>query len=188
VEYWLERTQEGIRAYGSAQERPRMRAALVDYPTFLLPIGWGDALFNPERPPAIPMYGMRLAGMRGDADSLREDFASIDRMLSVTAPWSFPPEFSVLANRLRLIQGDTASAIRILDLQLKALPALHRDFLAELPPAGALVRLMLLRMEIAEQQGDLTTARRWARAATTLWAEAEPGMQPFLTDARRLAQ
>jgi hypothetical protein len=47
---------------------------------------------------------------------------------------------------------------------------------------------MLLRMEIAEGRGDLTTARRWAQAATTLWREAEPGVQPLLVEARRLAQ
>jgi hypothetical protein len=188
VEQWLTATQRGIRAYGAPPERARMRAAIVDQATFHLPPGWGDAYFRPELPPAIPMYQLRLSAIRGENDSVQARLKSVDDMLDHGTPWLLPPEFSIYANSVRAIRGDTAGAIRVLDLQLNALPALSKDVITYLPSAGALVRLMLLRMEIAEGRGDLTTARRWAQAATTLWREAEPGVQPLLVEARRLAQ
>lgn len=188
VDFWHAKTQAEIRAYAQPSDRKKLRDALIDLPTLVLPAGWGDAYFQPNLPPAIPMISFRLAVMRRQRDSIQARFRRTDQGIDISAPWMFPPEFSVYVNRVRVMEGDTAGAVRVLDRQLNGLRLLHRDFLAEMPPAGTLVRLMLLRMEIAESLGDLSTARRWARAAVALWAEAEPGVQPLLADARRLAQ
>jgi serine/threonine protein kinase/tetratricopeptide (TPR) repeat protein len=195
VDYWFTRTQREIRSYGEPGVRKKMREALIDLATLHLPMGWGDAYFQPNLPPAIPAMAFRLAALedqkdsalQAQKDSVRAWFRLVDRGID-DAPWMFPPEFSVLTNTIRVREGDTAGAINTLDHQLNSLRMLHNDFLAEMPPAGTLVRLMLLRMEIAEAHGDLATAKRWAGPAATLWAEAEPGLQPLLADARRLAQ
>jgi tetratricopeptide (TPR) repeat protein len=188
VDYWYGKTQAEIRAYGAPPERKKMRDALIDLPTLMLPAGWGDTYFQPNLPAAIPLIAFRYAAIRGIKDSIQARFKRTDAGMDINAPWAHPPEFSLYINSIRLREGDTAGAIRVMDQQLNSLRLLHAHFLEEMPPAGTLVRLMLLRMDVASAQGDAATARRWARAAMTLWAEAEPGVQPLLANARRLAQ
>lgn len=53
--------------------------------------------------------------------------------------------------------------------------------------AAALVRAMALRAELAERAGDFPTARRWARAVTILWADADPFLQPTVRQMERIA-
>ncbi|MFP5356699.1 MAG: hypothetical protein ACLGIK_16430, partial [Gemmatimonadota bacterium] len=60
-----------------------------------------------------------------------------------------------------------------LDPPLSALPRLSLG-LADVAPAVALVRAMALRAELAAEMGDRATARRWARAITILWRDADP--------------
>jgi hypothetical protein len=88
---------------------------------------------------------------------------------------------------LLLLQlGDTAAATRLLDQSLEALPTLGTYLLEYVPQAGALVRAMALRAELAGRAGEGPTAARWARAVVTLWADADPALQPVLQRMRPL--
>jgi hypothetical protein len=46
---------------------------------------------------------------------------------------------------------------------------------------------MTLRADLAAAKNDLPTARRWARAVATLWAGADPPLQPVVLRMRRIA-
>src|SRR2546428_7801191 len=59
-----------------------------------------------------------------------------------------PPLFRSLA------VGDTATAVRTLDAPLDSLVALHTATLRFLPIAGALVRMMALRANLAVARGE----------------------------------
>ncbi|HWA16070.1 MAG TPA: hypothetical protein VG817_06550, partial [Gemmatimonadales bacterium] len=121
VAYYHTRTLAEIGAYAPPAERKKLRDALVDLSTLMLPAGWGDAYFQPNLPPVISMIGFRLAAIRGDEDTLRARFRRTDERLDISAPWLFPPEFSLYMNTVRVQLGDTAGAIRVLDQQLNAL-------------------------------------------------------------------
>jgi hypothetical protein len=76
--------------------------------------------------------------------------------------------------------GDTSAAIAHLDQPLAALPTLG-IYLLEFPSHSAgLVRAMGLRAELAAAAGDRATAARWGRAVATLWAHADPELQPYV--------
>jgi tetratricopeptide (TPR) repeat protein len=83
--------------------------------------------------------------------------------------------------------GDTAAARVLLDLSLQALPTLGTYLLEQPEQVGCAVRAMALRAELASRAGDDATAVRWARAVTTLWAKADPPLEPSLQRMRALA-
>ncbi len=181
--------QEQIRIYGHPAERSKLRSVLVDHATVLLPSGWGDRLFTPEPEPYVWRLAFRNEVKRQDTTAVRTMLKGLEpESDGAASPWRPTPEWSLYRSDVELQLGDTAAVVRRLDLMLNATAAMNSYFLEEISQAGAIVPLMLLRVDLAERMGDLTTARRWARAATTLWAHAEPGLQPMLANARRLAQ
>jgi hypothetical protein len=74
---------------------------------------------------------------------------------------------------------DTAAAIAALDLSLHGLPTLGTYLLEQPEQIGCAIRAMALRAELAARSGDRPTAARWARAVATLWANADPPLQPL---------
>jgi tetratricopeptide (TPR) repeat protein len=82
---------------------------------------------------------------------------------------------------------DTAAAVALLDLSLQALPTLGTYLLEQPEQVGCALRAMALRAELASRAGDDATATRWARAVTTLWANADPPLEPLLRQMRALA-
>lgn len=83
--------------------------------------------------------------------------------------------------------GDLERAAGWLDPTLRALPHVAPHVLATPERAGSLVRAAVLRARIAEQLGDEAEAQRWAAAVVTLWSDAEPFLQPIVSEMRRLA-
>jgi hypothetical protein len=84
--------------------------------------------------------------------------------------------------------GDTAHAIAWLDPALQAIQGRSPEVFFDLARAGVLVRVMALRAELAEQIGDLPTAKRWAAAVYALWLRADPFLQPAVDRMRRLME
>jgi hypothetical protein len=81
--------------------------------------------------------------------------------------------------------GDTTLAIARLDGLLSALPRV-RSIITEVPPqAGAVVRAMTLRAQIALTRGDRATAERWTAAASILWGDADPDLRAPVDRLRR---
>ena len=82
---------------------------------------------------------------------------------------------------------DSVGAAAHLDLSLGALATQSAVLLNELPQAAGLVRAIALRADLAASANDLATARRWATAVVTLWANAEPPLHPIVARMRALA-
>lgn len=187
VEAWHEVVQRQIRSFGQPTERSKLRSALVDHATILLPRGWGDALFNPEKEPYLFQADVRLKAKNNDTAAVRQMLTDLDEVSAGKAsPWRPAPEATLFKSEVLLSMGDTAAVVRNLDLMFNATEGMNVYFVEELAQAGAIVRLMLLRVELADRMGDLPVARRWANAMTTLWANAEPGLQPMLATSKRI--
>ncbi len=88
---------------------------------------------------------------------------------------------------LRSAMGDTAGAERQLDRALGALPSLSAVSLRDATSAGAAVRAMALRAELANARGETQSRTRWARAVADLWATADSPLQPTVTRMKELA-
>lgn len=88
---------------------------------------------------------------------------------------------------LRSAMGDSAGAIRQLDLALGALPTLSAVPLKEPGAAAAVGRAMILRTDLALAQRDTATARQWASAMVKLWGNADRELQPTVARMRGIA-
>ena len=69
-------------------------------------------------------------------------------------------------------------ALAWIDPTLNSLSATAPGVLADFTRAGALIRTMILRAELARALGDQATAAGWARAVALLWAGADEFLQP----------
>jgi tetratricopeptide (TPR) repeat protein len=83
--------------------------------------------------------------------------------------------------------GDSAGAAALLDHGLGAIPSYGQYVLDNVPNPAALVRMMILRADLASRARDARTARQWASAAAALWAGADPELQPEVSRMRALA-
>ena len=83
--------------------------------------------------------------------------------------------------------GDSASAIRHLDLTLTALPTLTPYIVYEPGMAAAVGRAMVFRADLASRTKDPGTAALWAGRVLTLWARSDPSLAPTLARMRVLA-
>jgi hypothetical protein len=81
--------------------------------------------------------------------------------------------------------GDTA--IARLDPTLNALQFTASNDLSFTYRTGPLVRAMALRAHLAAIKGDTLAARLWGSAVLTLWANADPFLDPVIRAMRRLA-
>lgn len=84
--------------------------------------------------------------------------------------------------------GDRAGAAAWLDPTLDSLSLVAPRRLSDPVRAGALVRAMALRADVAAAVGDGRTARRWARAVATLCSDETPFLAPVLHRMRLLAR
>jgi hypothetical protein len=170
--------------------RPRARSALLDVPAELVFQDMGPRPAHRSTPPGPPWeLAAQWALARGDTEWVRSklDVALRASGGAPTEPEK-PPDGVYLEARLRLALGDTATAERALDAPLDNLPALHTELFRYLPLAGALVRMMALRAELAASRGQPATARRWARSVVALWSGAEPALQPTVGRMKRILE
>jgi hypothetical protein len=84
--------------------------------------------------------------------------------------------------------GKPREAIDWLDPTLGTLSASAPQAFVDPARAGALVRAMVLRADLAERVGDRAGAARWARIVTVLWANADSFLQPSVQRMDRLAR
>ncbi len=184
----LDTVQQQIRSFGLPAERSTLRSALVDHATLLLDRPWEEPLFQPEAEPDTWTIKWIRAERANDTATMHAIDRRSDRFIQNNSPWTAAPELVLQGMSWDLSQGDTLGTTRWLDRMLLATQGMGNYFTNQVSQAGALVKMMLLRMDLAEAAGDLPTARRWARSALALWSGAEPGVQPLLADARRLAK
>ncbi|MCR4342067.1 MAG: hypothetical protein NUW01_19495, partial [Gemmatimonadaceae bacterium] len=89
---------------------------------------------------------------------------------------------------LRLHLGDTATAVRILDMTLDAIPTISPSSFDHPLEWAMLVRAMVMRADLAASSGDANTAAKWARAVVELWRNADAPLKPTLARMERLSQ
>jgi hypothetical protein len=159
--------------------RASARSALLDLPAELV---FSDMGLRPAHrttaPGPDPTMAIQWALAHGDTAFVR---ANLDTL-------GGSHDYAYLTARLAVAVGDTATAQHELDVTLDNLPGLYSALLDYVPLAGSLVRMMVLRAEIAAVGADAGTARRWAGAALALWSGAEPGLQPVVTRMREVAR
>jgi hypothetical protein len=162
------------------------RALLARPLSLLVPCTAGRSILEVSAPPD------RLSRMqRAFALGRRTEFAalsdSIAERIKNRRPGDLSPDFVYLQSWLRAASGDTVLAITELDRTLGALPVLNGSALREAGSAATIVRAMVLRADLAAATGDASTAKRWARAVTTLWSDADPELRTDVARMRRLA-
>ncbi len=158
------------------------RAATLAFPDVRLRsisrlAGSGDYLVDAE---AAFLRGDTATVRRilGDLRVVRRRYAPSDLMLDALYPEAW----------LIAAMGDDRAAINWLDPTLNSLTAIAPQTLADPARAGALVRAMALRAELADHIRDSGTAASWARAVAILWSDADDVLQPTVRRMERLAR
>jgi hypothetical protein len=131
---------------------------------------------------------MQQALAHGNHKGLRAMLDSTAVATRTQRPADLSVDYTYQLGWLRAALGDTAAAIKNLDIALGALPSLSSGSLRDIAPAAAAVRAMALRAELAIATDDPTVARRWAGAVATLWRDADPQLQPFVERMRDIAR
>jgi hypothetical protein len=154
------------------------RLAFPDYQFASLSklVGTGDWLIDAEaallrRDTVVALRGFAMArAARRSAPSSDVNFEGLY------------PEARVLTTAM-----DARAGIAWLDGTLRALPSTDPQSFVNPANAAALVRAMELRADLADQTGDVATARRWARVVTILWSDCDPFLQPIVQRMRKMA-
>lgn len=181
----IEHFVDGLPASG----RPAARSALLDAPAKLVFKTMG--LRSAHRPFPLARdrsMAMQWALAHGDTDFVRANLDTLLDLHGVPSAEEGSADGVYEEASLFLAIGDTATAERYLDGTLENLPGVYSALLHYLPLAGALVRMMVLRADVAAAQSDTSVARKWAGAVVALWLGAESPLQPTVARMRRLAQ
>ena len=130
----------------------------------------------------------QAAALRGDAPRVRRILDDVRAARRFTSPAELTldglyPEAALL-NSL----GDREASIGWLDPTIRSIASSPPGVLATVERAGALVRAMALRAQLAEEDGDREEARRWASAVGILWSDADPFLQPLVARMTRLSR
>jgi tRNA A-37 threonylcarbamoyl transferase component Bud32/tetratricopeptide (TPR) repeat protein len=158
------------------------RAALLGFPSGLM-----------RTLPRAGNTGLRLgnaiaSAVAGDTTDVLRRTAAITaerrflRPADITTDGVFPVAAALVA------VGALDTAISRLDPTLLSLQFTSSEDLSLVYRTGPLVRAMALRADLADSKGDSATARTWASAVTTLWANADPFLNPVLLRMRKLTQ
>jgi len=133
------------------------------------------------------LLSMQWAFAHGDSGAVRRELARLHQLRAGGRPGDVTIDATYHEAWLLLALTDSTRSQELLDLSLSALPTLGLNIVTRTPEAGALVRAMLLRAELADRRGDRPTASRWARAVVTLWANADAPLQPAVAQMRQIA-
>ena len=136
---------------------------------------------------STPLLEMQQAYALGNTAAVRSGFDALARIRRGTRASNVSPSYLVREAWLRAAIGDSAEAVRQLDFVLDALPSLPANMLENAIQAASLVRAMALRAELGAALGEREAAGRWARAVATLWADADPLLQPTVQRMKKLA-
>jgi hypothetical protein len=137
--------------------------------------------------PTMPVERAQFAHARGDRRTVLAILDSAQLVRRVNRPGDVALDFTVQEAWLRSAAGDTAGAVRQLDLVLNALPTLGPWSVREEAQAAAIPRALLLRAELADRARDVAQRRRRATEALTLLQHADASLAPTIERLRLLA-
>jgi len=179
------RTGKLIESYTESSRVAELRELLLERSLALAFPVLGKAAI-PAGPAQHYLLRMEGALAKGDTVTYRKLLAEIRAARQPFRPGDYSIEGTYAEAATQLMARDTADAEHLLDLSLNALPTLGTGLVTEVPQAAAITRAMALRAELAAHRRDQPTAARWAAAAATLWASAEPALQSNLERMRRI--
>jgi hypothetical protein len=137
--------------------------------------------------PTMPVERAQFAHGRGDRRAVLGILDSAQFVRRVNRPGDVALDFTVQEAWLRSAAGDTAGAVRQLDLVLNALPTLGPWSVREEAQAAAIPRALLLRAELADRSHDAVQRRRRATEALALLQHADASLAPSVERLRQLA-
>ena len=176
----------GVRARVPPNRQERARAELLFIPAASAFPVMGAREAHRLRVIEDPHVRAQRALVEGDTAAVRAMLDGWEREIAARRPGDFTIDASYLAASLYAAAGDTVGARRRLDATFDALPTLSSSLLRIVPQAGAVARAMALRATLGDA-GGATDARRWAAAAATLWANADPELLPTVARLRAIA-
>jgi len=156
------------------------RAATLAYPCMR-----GAALKDMSA--ASPLDRAQRAFEARDRRRTRMILDSLTAIRSVYRPGDISLDHTVQEAWLRAVAGDSASAVRQLDLVLDALPTLSALAVRDDAQAAAVGRAMVLRADLAVARRDTAASRHWASAALDLLAGSDAALRPTLARMRVLS-
>jgi tRNA A-37 threonylcarbamoyl transferase component Bud32/tetratricopeptide (TPR) repeat protein len=168
------------------QRRDAMRYAILSHP-----IQWAMPLL-PAQPPRRGTAGERERRLvwaleHHDTLTIRATLDTVHAARADLRPGDVAISGTYLEARVLLAIGDTAAATELIRRPLEAMATLGTLLLDDVNQAGALVRAMALRADLASREGDAGTARHWAAPVVELWANADdPELQATWERMRRL--
>ena len=161
-----------VKVWVPESQRVQKSDAILDYPRM-----WAFPLMIPRplsgaRPAIVPLQMIRNL-QAGDTIAIREEFNTIHALRVGGRPGDVAISRTYFEAKVLLALRDTSNARTLLDESLGAPATLATDLLDNVDQAGALVRAMVLRADIANRSNDLAAARRWAGAVVQLWSGAD---------------
>ena len=130
---------------------------------------------------------MQWALAHGDTAAVRARFAWLADLRHDFRPGDLASYAVYHEALLALALRDTATVVKHLDDFLGALPTASSELVTAASETAMLVRIMVLRAELAKAQGDIPVAKRWGAAVATLWGSADPPLQQTVQQMRELA-
>jgi hypothetical protein len=181
------RAEQEIANWVDQRRRASVRQALLHFPSVLaFPVVGVSDLHGPETGGNY-LLAMQWALARGDTTAVRARFAWLAALRRDFRPGDLA-SYAVYHEALLLLAlHDTAAVVRQLDDFLGALPTANSTLVTAASETAMLVRIMVLRAELAAAQGDINVAKRWGAAVATLWGSADPPLQQTVQHMRELA-
>jgi len=117
---------------------------------------------------------------RGDRATARRLADSLEAFRAGSAPGELTMDAVFQDAWLWNALGDPEKAARSIDRALGGLARAPQNLLKDAIIPACLVRVMILRANLADAAGDAGTARRWRSAATDLWGRGDPEVRAAL--------
>ncbi len=175
-----------LASYSAPNRRDQIRGIAVARATALaFPCMRNNALAGLA--PVTPLDRAQRAFAARDYRRARAVLDSLAVMRANYRPGDIALDHTVQEAWLRASAGDSAGALRQLDLVLEALPTLSALAVREEAQSAAVGRAMVLRADLAIARNDSPAARRWASAVLDLWGGADASFTPTLNRMRALS-
>jgi len=160
---------------GEARARWISRPAALAFPVYRFPS-------LPElRGPHLPVLDAQYALALGDTLLVRRVLAARRDARAFAAPGDLTLDVLYPEARLFLELGDPRAAVAWLDPTLRSLPTAGPQTFTDPAIAGALVRAMMLRADLADRLGDSLNAAAWRTATAILLSDADDFLRALMS-------
>ncbi|UCG85450.1 MAG: protein kinase [Gemmatimonadota bacterium] len=167
-------------------ERPLARLQWLARPATLAYPGHSLAALEELEGEGDYVIDLQAAWVRGDSLAVRAGLEEVRDARRQLHPAMLTIDALLPEAELLFAMGNLEGAAAWLDPTLGVLPQIAPDVLASPVRVASLVRAAALRARIAAGLGDNEGARQWTRAVELLWSDADPFLQPIVSELREL--